>query len=94
LCGLFIFVEYGFEFWVCAFGAKITISIDGEKCPLIENYYDLVKLMNLSYTISFDGGIKILKIVYREQNHGCHEKPQRFWDWSNGNLVIMCGIFC
>jgi hypothetical protein len=73
-----IFVDYEFEFWVCAFGVRITISIDGEKCPLIKNYYDLVKLMNLCYTISFDGGIRSLKVVYRDQNHGCHENHKGF----------------
>ncbi len=75
LCGFFIFVNCEYEFWVCAFGVRITISIDGEQCPLIENSYDLVKLMNLCCAISFDGGIKSLKIVYRDQNHGCDEKP-------------------
>jgi hypothetical protein len=75
LCGFFIFVDCEFEFWVCAFDARITISIDGEKCPLIKNSYDLVKLMNLCWAISFDGGIRSLEVVYRDQNHGCDEKP-------------------
>ncbi len=76
------------------FGVKIIISIDGGKCPMIENCYDIVKLMNLYYTISFDGGIRSLEVIYKDRNHGCDEKPQGFWDWSNGNLVIMCGMFC
>jgi hypothetical protein len=75
LCGFFIFVDCEFEFWVCACDARITISIDGEKCPLIKNSYDLVKLMNLYWALSFDGGIRNLKVVYRDQNHGYDEKP-------------------
>jgi hypothetical protein len=31
--------------------------------------------MNLCYATSYDGGIKSLKVVYRDQNHGCDEKP-------------------
>jgi len=38
-----------------------TTSINGEECLSMENFYDLVKLMNLRYVMSFDVGIRSLK---------------------------------
>jgi hypothetical protein len=51
----------------------MVTSIDGPKCPLIENFYNLVKLMNLHCTISFNRVSRILEIVYWGKNLGCDE---------------------
>jgi hypothetical protein len=63
------------KFWDVVFYVRNTTSINGEKCPSMENFYDLVKLMNLCYVMSFDVGIRSFKIVYRGQIYGCDEKP-------------------
>lgn len=37
------------EAWGCCFGCLEHYSIDGEECPLLENFDDLIKPMNLYY---------------------------------------------
>jgi hypothetical protein len=63
------------EFWDVVFYVRNTISINGEECPSKENFYGLIKLMNLCYVMSFDVGIRSFKIVYRGQIQRCDEKP-------------------
>jgi hypothetical protein len=62
----------------------MVTSIDGQKCPLIENFYNLVKLMNLRCAISFNKVSRILEIVYRGQNHGNYENHRGF---RNGQMA-------
>jgi hypothetical protein len=62
----------------------MVTSIDGQKCPLIENFYNMVKLMNLCCAISFNRVSRILEIVYRGQNLGCDENHRGF---RNGQMA-------
>jgi hypothetical protein len=45
----FLLLFWVLEFWDVVFDVRKTTSMNGEKCLSMENFYDLVKLMNLCY---------------------------------------------